>query len=510
MPNEHEPVKPTPFTAAAAPDAPLDGSGGGGAPGRWVAPAFVLLLATALAVIFWLPGKVAPVATAPAPGVAPRDAPARNTPASAPAQAPSQAPAATPYADGLTARERDAAQEILEQVLDAQFALEEQGVERWAPEEYTRATRLAGEGDEAYRRREFTAAAGYYQAALDELTAIRASAPEVLFWVMKMTRQALANSQVEHAGNWMEIAEFIAPDDAAVGALRARVAVSAEVAALRDRAAALVQDDRLEGAIAALDEALALDAELDAVTAERERLRATLLEQNFNAAMSAGYGALDERRFSAARESFRQAASLKPDAAETASALAEVTTEETAHTLRQLAQAGSRAEQQERWQDAVELYEKALNLDATVLFAGEGLKRARPRAQLAQQLDLLLREPERLADVKVADAAARLLDDARTFDAPNAVLREQVDRLTELLRRANTPVTVTLRSDAATEVVVHKVARLGRFESHSLSLRPGTYTAVGSRRGYRDVRHSFTVAPGSAGEAITIRCTEPI
>ena len=61
-----------------------------------------------------------------------------------------------------------------------------------------------------------------------------------------------------------------------------------------------------------------------------------------------------------------------------------------------------------------------------------------------------------------------------------------------------------------TEVIVYKVARLGRFTQHELTLRPGTYTAVGSRNGYRDVRQSFTVQHDSKPAPLTIACTEPI
>ncbi|NND67778.1 MAG: hypothetical protein HKN19_09340 [Halioglobus sp.] len=510
MSNEHEPVKPTPFSAAPAPTGPMAGEPAAShTPGRWVVPGFVLLLAMALAVFLWLPGKVPEVSTvAPAKTVGNNGDVAHANPAPKPAVAPT-ARAATPYADGLAARDRDAAQAVLELVLDAQFALEEQGVERWAAESYTRATRLAGEGDEAYRRREFTTATSTYQAALDELTAIQSGIPGMLASAIETTRQALEASAVEQAVQWVEIAGLLAPDSEEVSALRARVEAAPEVASLREQSALLASSSQLESALETLDAALVLDAEHKAVAAERERLRAALLENNFSAAMSAGYAALAEYRFTAARAAFRRAAALKPGADETASALTEVATEETAHTLRQLSAAGSRAETEERWQDAIELYEKALALDASVLFANEGLERARPRATVDAQLKLLLSEPGRLEDIKVADATARLLDDARSFGAPDARLSEQVNQLTALLRRANTPVTVTLHSDAATDIVVHKVARLGRFERHSLTLRPGTYTAVGSRRGYRDVRESFTVAPGE-GAAITIRCTEPI
>ena len=85
-----------------------------------------------------------------------------------------------------------------------------------------------------------------------------------------------------------------------------------------------------------------------------------------------------------------------------------------------------------------------------------------------------------------------------------------MQQLETLLRQANASITITLHSDSETEVTVYKVARLGRFAQRELTLRPGTYTAVGSRDGYRDVRRNFTIAHDSAPPNVTIICTEPI
>ena len=90
------------------------------------------------------------------------------------------------------------------------------------------------------------------------------------------------------------------------------------------------------------------------------------------------------------------------------------------------------------------------------------------------------------------------------------VLAEQIATLEQLLTKANQPITVLLRSDAETEVIVYKVARLGRFEQKSLNLRPGTYTALGTRNGYRDVRRSFTLSHEGSPPEVVITCTEQI
>ncbi len=89
-------------------------------------------------------------------------------------------------------------------------------------------------------------------------------------------------------------------------------------------------------------------------------------------------------------------------------------------------------------------------------------------------------------------------------------LAGQRDELSRLLKRAATPLTVRLVSDNATSVSVYKVGKLGSFASRELSLRPGTYVAVGSRPGYRDVRVEFRVGPEVESKPIVVQCEEVI
>ena len=67
---------------------------------------------------------------------------------------------------------------------------------------------------------------------------------------------------------------------------------------------------------------------------------------------------------------------------------------------------------------------------------------------------------------------------------------------------------VVLESDEYTDVVIHRVGRLGTFSRRELNLKPGAYTVVGSRDGYRDVRLRLVVPPGSPPEPLVVRCTE--
>ena len=82
--------------------------------------------------------------------------------------------------------------------------------------------------------------------------------------------------------------------------------------------------------------------------------------------------------------------------------------------------------------------------------------------------------------------------------------------LNEWLARADAPVHIALQSDNLTQVVIYRVGTLGAFEQRSLELAPGSYTVVGTRPGYRDVRREINVVPGAALDPVVIRCEEKI
>ncbi len=58
--------------------------------------------------------------------------------------------------------------------------------------------------------------------------------------------------------------------------------------------------------------------------------------------------------------------------------------------------------------------------------------------------------------------------------------------------------------------MVYRVGKIGKYDRHDLVLRPGTYTVVGTRKGYRDVRVKLVVATGRPPEPIVVRCEERI
>ena len=108
------------------------------------------------------------------------------------------------------------------------------------------------------------------------------------------------------------------------------------------------------------------------------------------------------------------------------------------------------------------------------------------------------------------ERAEQALSVARATEPAGPMLRRQIESLAERIAVATTPIRVELVSDNLTEVTVYRVGRLGRFSQQVLDLRPGTYTVVGSRAGYRDVRRRLTVDPNRTSKPLDVRCEEKI
>jgi len=167
-------------------------------------------------------------------------------------------------------------------------------------------------------------------------------------------------------------------------------------------------------------------------------------------------------------------------------------------------------EAKEEWAAALAEYGAALAVDPHLTFALEGKDRATGRAALSDGLDFHARNAGRLSTEGVAREAEALLERARGVEPPGPRLRAQVAAVEKALADARTPVAVVIESDGLTEVALSRFGRLGTLTRRTLELRPGEYTAIGSRRGFRDVRRRFTVGPGPGTAPIVVRCEEAL
>jgi tetratricopeptide (TPR) repeat protein len=251
-------------------------------------------------------------------------------------------------------------------------------------------------------------------------------------------------------------------------------------------------------------QALALDPKNGQAIAGSARARAALGDDGRAKAPESGAAAGGTRRIEEARTLRSEETSVV--AADTAPADAA----QRAHGFESARQRASSLEGQERWDEALNEYEAALKSDPSLAFAQQGKARSAARALLAQRLQGLIDRPEQLASAAARADALALIENANEQNPSGPVLRSQVARLQILLPAFDLPVHLALMSDGATRVAIPSVGFSGVFSRHDIQLKPGKYTVVGTRDGYREVRRDFTIGPGQDVQTISVSCGERI
>ena len=505
--------KEQPLSATTFEPAPLQNEPAGAAPREASSrTAFIGLAVAALLllfVFFVLPQLVGEAdSETPVPSAQSSDA----KPAAASSSAANTAGAdagRSPFAEAQESALRREAQEVLQPLLTLQESLADRGAARWGEPSYQGALEKAAAGDTAYRERQFELATEQYQRALEQLETLESSLPELIDSLHGDVVSAIESGDVLTASaRFDELAEM-APDDIRLLTLEERLVALPSVNASLEAASSAESASDLRTAVEAATSATRADPLHQRAQARLDELSDALTRERFTAAMTQGYGALNSGAFEDAETQFRSAARLLPGAPEPASALAELEQARTQRTLLDLKDLGAAAEDAERWDDALKHYKRALEIDALVLFATEGLERATPRADLDVRLEKIPEERDRLIDARIMGLAQQTLAEAEAVADPGPRLQGQIAAARDTIGYAATPVSVSLTSDGYTDITLLRVQRLGTVAEQLLSLRPGVYTAVGVRTGYRDVRVKFEVRPGQTN-AVDVRCVEAI
>jgi len=279
-----------------------------------------------------------------------------------------------------------------------------------------------------------------------------------------------------------------------------------KVAALIASGSRYEQNNALAEARDEYRKALQIDPDSKEARLALDRVAGLIREQQFRQLMSQGLAAFHRNDLTLARSRLQEATSLKPASSEASDALLQVDRAMRLARIDTLQGEAQAAAQSEDWQRALQSYLAVLDIDANVQFAVRGKKQALERIRLAERFQFFLGRPQVLESDQQLKNAVLLVNEAREIEPRGPQLNAQIKELEGLLSIAQTPVSVTIESDNLTQIAVYRVGKLGRFSEYELKLRPGTYTVVGARDGYQDVRQQIVVKPGPQSLRVTIKC----
>ncbi len=417
-------------------------------------------------------------------------------------------PAPEPATPVPAEESRRGAELALQRYLKRRAALELLNAENWAVEMMAQAAAGASAGDRLFGQRRFVEARTDYRAAEEQLAALAASRLQRLAAALQAGWQDLEADDGPAAAEQFTLALVLEPglEEAERGLNRAE----ARPAVLESMAVGRLAESsgQLDAARQAYLEAAGLDAEFTPAVEAAARIAAVQADTAFGSAMSRALAAIETDRYAAAGKALDEAARLRPGDPVVTDARRRLVAARRAAELARLRREGDRKTAMEAWIEAEALYRSALNIDPAAGFASHGLERASGRVRLHARIDHYLAAPRRLYSPEPLAEAERLLADSTPIPAGEPQLAAKTRQLATLVDAAKQPRSVRLRSDGETEVTVYHVGRLGRFAEQTLQLRPGSYTVVGARPGYRDVRITFNVAPDQPPPAVDVRCRE--
>ena len=407
--------------------------------------------------------------------------------------------------------QRDAADEAMGDMLQDRNYLATLQPALWSGGAWEQALAQEQEADDSYRRRAYTDAQVGYRTAGDMLRQLREQAPEIGRESLEQAQQAIESGDQASAVEALEKAGILLGEtEAAVDLARRRARKLPEVMQALEKARAVRRDGSLEDQRQAWQRVIQLDPERESARRELAAVNAALDQQLFNSRMSRGHAALGDGDLTSARAAFEAAKKQRPGDPSPPEALTALELEERGQRLAEL-QAGAIAGKfREDWRAAAANYQDMLKIDANIVAAQKGLAEAQRRALLDDELENTIANAQGLNREDAWQRGKRLLEEAGAIPNPGLRLSGQIAGLEKVLTVAATPALVRLRSDGLTQVTIYHVGRLGSFDNRVMQLRPGAYTAIGTRDGYRDVRRDFVVAPEGLADPLVLVCTDPI
>ena len=222
--------------------------------------------------------------------------------------------------------------------------------------------------------------------------------------------------------------------------------------------------------------------------------------------MAEGFKALDAGDLSNAQTRFLKAKALRPEAPEVAEALGQTEGRLRTARIEAARQKALAAEQREDWAGALAAYEEALGMVRPAVRAAGEKATHHGAVALERRIAFFVNQPglarfRRPTGERRAPASGHPGGPAGRFAPPR-----RGGQIGGPGAGCQNPGPRHDRIRQPDRGVRYRVGRLGRFGARELSLRPGTYTAVGSRDGYRDQRMEFVVGSGPEPIRVTIVC----
>tara|TARA_Y100000031_G_scaffold42631_1_gene48999 strand:+ start:2821 stop:4368 length:1548 start_codon:yes stop_codon:yes gene_type:complete len=393
---------------------------------------------------------------------------------------------------------------------DYEPKLEIASVQQWATDVHDKIFEHKQAALGAFGEGSYTGALALIRAAADEASRILEVKDERFDNHLKAAVSAFESNQFEIAQNEIASALLMKPGHSIAQGYRDRIKLMPKVLGYLDGAYKARTENDLRSERSYLEKVIQLDPAREKEKSRLKYLRKEIAEEDFATHLSKGIAAVERRDVRVARASMEKARKIFSNRAELS-----LLKEKVERLDRELSVASSlknanQAILQDNWDRAHQAFSKAKSIDPTNTTAIEGERIAGQVLDGLKGLDSFLERPARLSSQTVAAAAKQLLASLQHLTAISKNLKNRSVQVFELIKQANKPVEVMVKSDGKTDISVLRIGIVGKTLEKIIKLRPGNYTFEGKRAGYKSKLVKLTVPFDGVGIEIKIICDEQI
>ena len=380
----------------------------------------------------------------------------------------------------------------------------------WAPSKYKQILKAIVFADQLFEEQKYQDALSAYETSAEDLKELLATKDSVLARSLADGNSALADGESTEALQNFARALAIAPGNPEAQQGMNQAGTLKRVWSLFEEAQEYVKREDYQQAEVVLKQIIQVDADFSPAATTLLQVQNLILENTLKEKLGHFYSSLGSQDLHTAKNILSTLNSTFKDHPEILKAQDVLIRAEEKKLLEDLRRKGEFLSGQERWDEAAAMYSEALKIAPQALFAVNGHNQATNRDNLDKSIISILENPSQLQDPVALETASDVLKFAQGISTPGPKLSRQTEELSKALQIAATPLTVMLDSDGQTEITIYHVGNLGRFHTREISLRPGEYTVVGIRLGFRDVRTTIEVNPYNQVNRFSIACKDPI
>lgn len=378
---------------------------------------------------------------------------------------------------------------------------------------YKEALTLRQEAESATSEGDVELATNSYEAAIERLGEAKARFDATVAQAREVATAALESG--DRGGGEAAVQQILdrLPGDEFGERMRARLAVLDQTHPLYLKAMASEENDLLAVAEGQYRSILEKDPHhtrardgLDRVVAAR---KVTVVKQRISEAEAAA----EAGKIGEALELAKQALVLLPEDARALQLKEDLQARFDSQRIDQSLKDAAAHEKAGEWEQAMELYAGLAADFPGLKEAKSGVSRVSKKVRQVKEARKLMevaKESINVSSVAALEYAIGLLERGTRLDPSNKSIGILLEATREDLKLMNAPVRVTLVSDGKTKIEVWQVGEYKAVTEQQLDLKPGTYTVVGKKPYYVNVKLDLTVPAGAEPIRLEVKCEEAL